>query len=1129
MADFVHLHVHSEYSLLDGAARIKKLIGRVKALGMDTVAITDHGVLYGVVDFYKEALKQGIKPIIGCEIYVTAGDRRDRSAADNYHLILLAATNEGYHNLLKIVSLAQLEGFYYKPRADRELLRAYSEGLIALSACLAGEIPAKIRGGDLPGARDSLEKYLDIYGRENFFLEVQNHFLPEDAAVNEALAGLAEEYGLSLAATNDAHYVERKDSEAQDILLCLQTNKKLSDADRMKFANDEFYVKSEEEMRELFPAWPEALTNTRRIADRCAVTLDFDRVFLPEFAVPPGQTAHGFLSGLCEEALRGKYTPAELPAARERLDFELSVIHRMGYDSYFLIVWDFVSFARGRGITVGPGRGSAAGSIVSYLLGITGLDPLRYGLLFERFLNPERVSMPDIDIDFCYKRRGEVFNYVVEKYGGDRVAQIVTFGTMAARAAVRDVGRVLDMPYGEVDKIAKLIPQDLGMTLEKALSASAPLRSLAEDDPQVARLINLAMELEGVPRHHSVHAAGVVITPRPLMEFVPLQYSDEDFVITQYDKDRVQEIGLLKMDLLGLRNLTIIADALQLIKENRQADLRTEDIPLTDEAAAVMLSRGDTEGVFQMESPGMTQLVKSVAPTCFEDLIALVALYRPGPLEAGMAAAFAERRQGKAPVDYIHPLLEPILKSTLGVVIYQEQVMQIASVLAGFSSAQADMLRKAMSKKRPEELTKHKEAFVAGARQNGLTEARAEEIFSSLAYFAGYGFNKSHSAPYGLLAWQTAWLKAHYPVEFMAAVLSNTHDAKIGKYIDVCRRMGIKVLPPDINASAGGFGADGEHIRFGLSAVKNAGETAVAAIVKARAAGGPFVSLYDFCRRADARALNKKTMESLIKCGAFDSLGKRSQLLAGMDDALAAAGQRQKDELSGQFGLFDGDSAAAAEPLLPSLPELTPEVMLAQEKDLLGFYVTGHPLERFRSLLHNTRPIASLEEGGGREGETVLLGGIISACRRMTTKKGEPMAVITLEDFTGGVEVLIFPKTFARAGRAVVIDNAVRITGKVLSDDEQIKIAADDVEDMASQLAPLQITLAPAWTNGAAYRKIKNILRKYPGSSPVIIKLPRLGAAVRAGRDCAVDGAAAGLKAELAALLGADNIGGSSG
>lgn len=1124
---FVHLHVHSEYSLLDGAAKIKKLIQRAKEYDMPALALTDHGVMYGVIDFYKEAIKEGIKPIIGCEIYITDGSRLNKNPSEkenSYHLVLLAENDIGYKNLLKIVSIAHLEGFYYKPRADKEVLQKYSEGVICLSACLAGEIPAKILSGDIDGARNSLESYLDIYGKDNFFLEVQNHFMPEDKIVNEKLIEFSKEYGLGLVATNDSHYVDRNDSEAQDILLCIQTNRRVDDTDRMKFANDEFYLKNIEEMQELFLDCPEALENTLKIAERCNVKIDFEHLLLPEFIVPEGQTDKSYLAKLCIDNIPTRYG-AVSDVVTERLNYELKVINDMGYDSYFLIVWDLVNFAKQRGIAVGPGRGSAAGSIVAYLLGITSLDPLKYNLIFERFLNPERVSMPDIDMDFCYERRQEVFDYVVEKYGTDKVAQIITFGTMAARAAVKDVGRALDMPYGEVDKIAKQIPNELGITLEKALASSKELKLNYLENANVTRLIDLAKALEGTPRHSSTHAAGVVITPKPLTEFVPLQYSSENFVTTQFDKDRVEEIGLLKMDLLGLRTLTVISDSLKLVKESQGIDIDIDNIDLYDEKTCAMLARGETAAVFQVESAGMTQLVKDLGPESFEDLIPLVALYRPGPLGTGMVSDFVDGRHGKIKQNYLHPILEPILKDTFGVVLYQEQVMRIASDLSGFSLGQADILRRAMGKKKPEELASQKKAFVSGAEANGVKGKIAEEIFALLEHFAGYGFNKSHSAPYALLVYQTAWLKSHYPVEFMASILTSVmnFNEKVSHYIEVCRHMGIKVLPPDVNASGRSFSVDEGNIRFGLAGVKNVGEAAIEAILKAREKAGAFKSIVDFCRRTDMRAVNKRVLESLIKCGAFDSMGKRSQLLAVLENAIGIASQRQKDDSAGQIGLFDSagsEETIEAEIELPDLQEIAKELMLSQEKEIIGFYVTGHPLDRYREVLQSMCPISSLLEKAVNDGARVQVGGIISTCKRMNTRKGDSMAALMVEDFTASIEVLVFPKVFEKVSPCLIVENTVSVLGRLSVDEDSVKIMAEDVMLLSQVLPKVNISLEKEQENTVVYEKIKDILMKYPGKSLVMIELKFSQKTIVTGEKLLVDASNEALFAELKNYLG---------
>ena len=921
---FAHLHVHTCYSLLDGASRIPDLIARTKELGMDSIAITDHGAMYGVIDFYKEAKKQGIHPIIGCEAYLAPESRFDRTEVRGtryYHLILLAENNEGYKSLVKLISLANTEGMYYKPRVDKEILRKYSKGLICLSACVAGEIPQAILRGEKERAEKLVEEYIDIFGRENFFLEIQNHGLADEKTAFAGVIELAEKFDIGLVATNDIHYVRKKDTEAHDVLLAIQTSKGVNDPTRMRYAEGEFYMRSPEEMQELFQDHPEALANTQKIAERCKVDFEFGRLHLPNFPLPEGMTDDAYLKQLCEENLPRCYEKIT-PAVRERLEYELSIIHRMGYDSYFLIVWDFIKYARSEGIAVGPGRGSAAGSIVAYLLGITNLDPLKYELLFERFLNPERVTMPDIDIDFCYIRREEVIDYVKRRYGSDHVAQIITFGTMAAKGAIRDVGRALEMTYASVDRVAKAVPSELGITLDRALADSQGFRSIYEESDETKRLIDFARDLEGLPRHSSTHAAGVVIARNPLTDYVPVQVSDGTLV-TEYDKDHVEELGLLKMDFLGLRTLTVIADALKNIKKSRGITIDIDKIPLEDEKTAKMLCRGDTGAVFQMESAGMTNLVKDLQPRNFQDLIPTVALYRPGPLGSGMVTDFIAGRHGKKKVTYLHPLLEPILKETFGVVLYQEQVMQVVQVLANFTLGQADILRRAMGKKKHDVLMSQRETYMKGAKENGIEPALAEKIFDLLTHFADYGFNKSHSAAYALVAWQTAYLKAHYPQEFMAAMLTSIMDTndKVGVYIELCRRMGIKILPPDVNASEATFSVDGDAVRFGLAAVRNVGEAAIKSLATVREEGGAFTSLLDFCTRVDMRTTNKRVLESLIKCGAFDSLGaRRSQLLAVLERVVDVAAQKPADVASGQIGRFA--EAAMQEAYDVALPDI---------------------------------------------------------------------------------------------------------------------------------------------------------------------------------------------------------------
>ncbi len=1119
---FVHLHNHTEFSLLDGASRTDRLVARAKELGMPAVAITDHGTMCGVVDFYKNAVKAGIKPIIGCEVYVAPRSRHEKTTVEGeayYHLVLLAESDSGYRNLMELVSRANTEGFYYKPRVDKELLREYHDGLIALSACLAGEVPSLLLRGDAPGAEALAREYADIFGPDNFFIELQDHGLPEQKQVNPMLAVLAAKLGVGLVATNDIHYIDRQDAESHDVLLCIQTGKTVDDTGRMRFQTNEFYLKSGDEMAALFSAYPEAVANTARIAERCAVELEFGKLYLPEFPIPAGFTPESYLRQLCLERLPRRYPDAG-PTETERLDYELSVIGQMGFASYFLIVWDFVNYARQEGIAVGPGRGSAAGSIVAYLLGITNIDPLKYGLLFERFLNPERVTMPDIDIDFCYVRRSRIIEYVVGRYGADRVAQIVTFGTMAARAAIRDVGRVLNMPYGDVDRIAKLVPGELGITLHRAIEVSSELRTLYQSDPEVKKLLDLAISVEGLPRHASTHAAGVVIAREPLTHYVPLQNSTEGFVTTQYDKDRIEEIGLLKMDLLGLRTLTVIGDALIHIKQNRGLDIDIDAIPLDDPKTSAMLSAGDTAGVFQMESSGMTNLVKELKPERFEDLIPLVALYRPGPLGSGMVTDFINGRHGRKKVTYLHPLLEPILKDTFGVILYQEQVMQIASVLAGFTLGQADLLRRAMGKKKPEVIAAQRENFMKGAAARRISPKLAEEIFNLIAHFADYGFNKSHSAAYALVAYQTAYLKANFPQEFMAALLTSIMGAndKVGFYIEECRRMGLAVLPPDINASDAGFTVDGTAIRFGLAGVKNVGDNAIAGIVAGRAEGGRYTSIVDFCSRIDMRVVNKRMLESLIKCGAFDSLGwKRSQFLAVLDQAVEVAAARQRDRDSGQLGLFgDGDTAGADEIAPPRLDELPPQELLAMEKEMTGFYVTGHPLDQYREIMKKFTPVGQLTGGEYGDGQQVRVAGLVAGAKRITTKSGGMMCFVNLEDFTDQIEVVVFPRLFDRVNPLLLPDAAVAVIGRLSVGEETVKIIADDIAELGAAATgtfggngrkprEVRLRLGEGQENDETFGRLKEVFARYQGPAVVYLHFTASRRVVRTDRQYWLD------------------------
>ena len=1092
---FAHLHVHTEYSLLDGASRVKELIRRTKELGMDSVAITDHGVMYGAVRFYKEAKAQGVHPVIGCEVYLAPGMRQERAEVDGtryYHLILLAENETGYRNLVELISLANIEGYYYKPRIDKELLRQYHEGIIALSACVAGEIPQAILRGNNERAEALIAEYVEIFGQDNFFLEIQDHGLPEEKTVNRALRELAKKYDIGLVATNDVHYVHADDSEFHDILLCVQTGRTINDPDRMRFSGPDYYLKSEEEMAALFVDYPEALENTAKIAARCQVDFTFGELQLPFYPLPEHfESDDAYLRALCEERLSSRYADVT-DEIRTRLDYELDVIHGMGYASYFLIVWDFIVYAREHGVEVGPGRGSAAGSIVAYLLGITNIDPLRYALLFERFLNPERVSMPDIDIDFDDINRGRVISYVKERYGEDHVAQIATFGTMGAKGAIRDVGRVLEMSFSEVSAITKLVPAELNITLERALKESSNFRRLYDEDESVRRVIDLARRIEGLPRNISIHAAGVVIAKEPLASQVPVWVS-EGTLVTEFDKDDVEALGLLKMDFLGLRTLTIIADTVHHVRASHGIDLDVDAIPLVDEKTSQMLCEGDTGAVFQMESAGMTNLVKDLQPKGFVDLIPTVALYRPGPLGSGMVTDFIDGLHGKKEVVYMHPLLEPILKETFGVVLYQEQVMQIVQVLAGFSLGQADLLRRAMGKKKHDLLMAQKEIFLQGCAKNGIEASLANHIFDLLTHFADYGFNKSHSAAYGLLAWQTAYLKAHYPVEFMAGVLTSIMDKtdKIPVYIQLCRQMGIKILPPDINSSAATFGIEDGAIRFGLAAVRNVGENAIVSMERVRAEGGKFRSLVDFCARVDMRAVNKRALESLIKCGAFDSIGtERNQLLASLDAAMQDAARRQRDVLSGQGGLFGEETMEEVQQIAVSadVPPSTARERLTWEKDATGFYITGHPLDDYSDTLSALLSIGEIPNTVRKDRQLVRIGGILTSTKRFTTKKGDTMLFAELEDFSGKIEVTVFPRVFYAHVSALEPDAIIVVEGRVDTTGEEPKLLAEEIWRMNEYRSSFYLIPQTNADRRTLWTAMQEIFAAHPGDHPVYVQ-----------------------------------------
>lgn len=1107
---FVHLHSHTEYSLFDGISRIGELVSHVKEMGQTALAITDHGVMYGAVYLYKECIKQGIKPIIGCEIYVTRGSRFDKSGNGKEklaHLILLAENNEGYQNLIKICSKAWTEGYYHRPRADHELLEKYHEGLIVTSACVGGEVPQAILNGDMDEARKVIEFYINTFGKDNYFLEIQNHGLPEEAAVRPVLASLAKEYGLGLVATNDFHYTKKEDARSQEIKLCISTGKTLDDPYHFHFANDEFYCKSGDEMRAILGNFPGAIENTRVIADRCNVELTFGEHKLPSFDVPEGETAASYLRKLCEKALPERYAVVT-DKERSRMDYELGVIDKMGFSDYFLIVMDFIHYAKSHGIPIGPGRGSAAGSIVSYLLHITEVDPLRFDLLFERFLNPARVSMPDIDTDLCYRRRGEVIEYLARKYGSDQVAQIITFGTLAARAVIRDVGRVTNMPLREVDRIAKMVPVGPGVTLKKTMEGSREFRDLYDSDTTVHCLIDHCLDLEGISRNSGTHAAGVVICSKPVEEYVPIQLTQDGFIQTQYEKDQVEQLGLLKMDLLGLRNLTVIHDALEMIRENRGIDLDINKIPSEDEETCKMLCDGDTIGVFQSESSGFTSLLMQLHPERFEDLIPMVALYRPGPLGSGMAEDFIKRKHGKIPVEYPHPSLEPILKETYGVILYQEQVMQIASVMGGFSLGQADMLRRAMGHKEPEILQQNRETFVDGAVANGVDDRTANYVFDLMVHFAGYGFNKSHSVCYGWIAWQTAYLKAHYRPEFMAAMMT-CYDGdrdKVSRYISDTRRAGVVIAAPDVNLSEAYFSVKGDKILFGLDGIQNVGEGAVRSIIEARKQGGLFKSLSDFVERADNRGLNSRACESLIRCGALDSLGaNRSQLLAALPEALGDAQSIRNERASGQLNLFGGEETPETI-VYPDLPDMDPKEKIEWERKLLGFYVSGHPLDSYKEQLKACTPLYHLTaEGNQYDGRMVTIGGTISRIKGTMTKKGQPMGYVTIEDYDGEVETVVFPSVWETVRPILAEDAAVAIRGRVQANERDVRVLAEEIIPLdklrASAPSPagvLHLYIDAAHDSNEVSQRLAGLFQKHHGKTPVIMHMMRTGQEIHA-------------------------------
>ena len=1118
--DFVHLHVHSMYSLLDGANRIADMCGLVETTGMQALAITDHGNMFGAVEFFKTARKHGIKPIIGCEVYVAPGSRFEKKTAriseSNHHLTLLVEDERGYRNLCKLVSSAYLEGFYYKPRVDKDLLREHNAGLIAMSACLAGEIPNLVLRGDMIGARKAAREYSEIFNDNRFFIELMKNGLEEQEKANVGLLEIAEELGIPIVATNDAHYLKKSDARAHDALLCIQAGKVLTDEKRMRFGTDEFYLKPPEEMIELFADYPDAIRNTVEIADRCNFEFRFDEYHFPKFEIPNGKTPNSYLDELAQKGLRSRFETMgggidEEKRARyeKRFDEEMGIIKSSQFAGYFLIVSDFIRYAKDRNIPVGPGRGSAAGSLVAYALGITDIDPMKYDLLFERFLNPERVSMPDIDVDFCIEGRDEVIRYVTEKYGGSGyVSQIITFGTMQAKAAIRDVGRVMGMTYGDVDRIAKMVPATLNIKIDEAVEQEPRLAELIKTDVRTRELINTAKTLEGITRHASTHAAGVVISNMPLDEYCPLYKDQKDNIVTQYSMKSLSKIGLIKFDFLGLRTLTLIDNAIKMIHASSDPDFDIRTIALDDKDTFALLCRGETNGVFQVEGSGIRDVMTKLQPETFKDLIALNALYRPGPLRSKMVDNFIDRRHGKVKIKYALPALKSILEDTYGVIVYQEQVMKIASELANFSLGDADRLRRAMSKKDPDEMAAHQEAFIAGAIKNKIPRKKAERIFDLMAQFAEYGFNKSHSAAYALIAYQTAYLKTHFPREFMAALLTSEigNTDKILRYCSECRDMGIDMLPPDLNQSGLAFKVCGEALRYGLGAVKNVGTSAIEGILEVRE-DGDFLSLGEFCNRVDLRKVNKRVVESLVKCGVFDFTGAhRAQLLEAVDGCIDMAASRQRDRIAGQTSMFDafqeGEGVSSEVYSLPDMPLWSDEEKLFHEKEVLGFYLSGHPLSRFAEelKLYSTSDTSTLKES--TNGTEIRIAGVVSDRKEILTKKGTRMAFLSLEDLQGTVEVVVFSELYQKCITFVEGDAPIMVAGSVKVEEEQVKVMATNIyplESAADVLTKRVHLLASADRfNEKQMQALKDILKRHPGKCLVYlhIQVPELSEAV---------------------------------
>ena len=1159
---FAHLHVHTEYSLLDGACRIEKLLDRVQELGQDSIAITDHGVMYGAVDFYKAAKKRGIHPVIGCEVYVAKRTRFDRVHeldGENRHLVLLCENQQGYQNLIAMVSRAWTEGFYSKPRVDFELLEKYHEGLIALSACLAGEIPRALSMRDYEEARKAALRYEGIFGKGNFYLELQDHGLTEQKAINPQLIRLSRETGIPLVSTNDCHYIRKEDSQMHKILLCIQTNHTIEDPDTMEFGSEEFYVKSEEEMRGLFPEMPEAADNTAIIARRCQVEFEFGKTKLPRFETPNGQENTAYFREQCQQGMIRHYGENPPEAVQKRLAYELDMIEKMGYVNYYLIVHDFVRYAKSAGIPVGPGRGSGAGSLAAYCIGITGIDPIRYDLLFERFLNPERVSMPDFDIDFSDERRQEIIDYVIRKYGADHVAQIVTFGTMAARGVIRDVGRAMAIPYATTDIVAKMVPMELHMTLDKALEVSADLKNRYDTDPQIHELIDMARKIEGMPRHSSTHAAGVVITDRPVSEYVPLAKNDES-VVTQFPMTTLEELGLLKMDFLGLRNLSVIDNTVKMAAR-KTPGLSIEEIPMDDPQVFRLFAEGNTEGVFQFESAGMRRVVMSLKPEYVEDLIAVISLYRPGPMQ--FISTYVENRHHPEKVTYRHPRLSKILDVTYGCIVYQEQVMQIFRELAGYSLGRADVVRRAMSKKKADVMEREKQIFIHGLQREdgswevegcvnrGVDEKTAEEIFRQMESFASYAFNKSHAAAYATVAYQTAWLKCHYPREYLAALLTSVLDSsgKVAEYTAECSRLKIQVLPPHVNESRREFTVAGEHIRFGLLAVKNLGSGFLQSLVRERETNGLFVSYYDFCKRMYPFEMNRRALESLIKCGALDGLGhNRREMLASVNLVMDSLDDDRHRNLEGQMGFFDTPETAGQKVEIPPLDEFTPSEKLAMEKEVTGMYLSGHPVSEYSDLFRRKAVVSMGEiqkdaaEHGDRfrDGNRVRVLGAVQSVKQKLTKSSGTMAFVTLEDLFGSMELLVFPNVYSRSHTLLREGQIVLAEGRIsLTEEKDTKLVCDRIDPpplpgqaLSSGESPQQpkkhssrpgLYLKVPGKDSREYRKAMQYIAIFDGPTELYLYFQDTGKLVRAPAVYRVD-ANPVLVRELKRLLGSENV-----